>query len=60
MKAPLQPWQLLLLIPASWVNRRQQDAAEYLLTENRVLREKLGKNQFLPSDDQWRRLAVKG
>ena len=60
MKALFQPWQLLLLILAGWINRRQQDTIEYLLTENRVLREKLGKNRILLSDDQRRRLAVKG
>ncbi|MBM4165196.1 MAG: hypothetical protein FJ222_12265, partial [Lentisphaerae bacterium] len=51
---------MLLLILAGWINRRQQDAVEYLLTENRVLREKLGKKRILISDDQRRRLAVKG
>lgn len=60
MKALLQPWQLLLLILAGWINRRQQDAIEYLLTENRVLREKLGKKRILLTDNQRRRLAVKG
>ncbi len=60
MKAQFQPWQLLLLILAGWINRRQQDVIEYLLTENRVLREKLGKNRILLSADQRRRLAVKG
>jgi len=60
MKAQFQPWQLLLLILAGWINRRQQEAIEYLLTENRVLREKLGKNRILLDDDQRRRLAVKG
>ena len=60
MKAQLQPWQFLLLILAGWINRRQQEAVEYLLTENRILREKLGKNRILLSDDQRRRLAVKG
>jgi hypothetical protein len=35
MKSLLQPWQLLLVILAGWINRRQQDAIEYLLTENR-------------------------
>lgn len=45
MKALLQPWQLLLLILAGWINRWQQDAVEYLLTENRVLGEKLGKKR---------------
>ena len=60
MKTQFQPWQFLLLILAGWINRRQQDAVEYLLTENRVLREKLGKNRILLNDDQRRRLAVKG
>ena len=41
MKAQFQPWQLLLLILAGWINRRQQEAVEYLLAENRILREKL-------------------
>ena len=40
--------------------RHGQDAVEYLLTENRVLREKLGKSRILLNDDQRRRLAVKG
>ncbi len=43
VKALLQPWQLLLLVLAGWVNRRQQDVIEYLLVENRLLRQKLGK-----------------
>ena len=59
-EAPFHPWQLLLLILAGWINRRQQDAVEYLLTENRILREKLGKKRILLDDDQRRRLAVKG
>ena len=60
MKAPFQPWHLLVLILAGWINRRQQDAIDYLLTENRILREKLGKKRILLTDDQRRRLAVKG
>ena len=60
MKPQLHPWQLSLVIPAGWVNRQQQDAIAYLQTENRVLREKLGKKRIQLSDDQCRRLAVKG
>jgi hypothetical protein len=60
MKYQLQPWHLLLLILAGWINRKQQDAVEYLLAENRILREKIGKKRVLLSDDQRRRLAVKG
>ena len=60
MKSVLQPWHLLLFIIAGWVNQRQQDVVEYLRTENQVLKEKLGKKRVLLSDDQRRRLAVKG
>ena len=60
MNFVLRPWQLLLLILAGWINRDQQDAIEYLLTEKQVLREKLGKGRILLNDDQRRRLAVKG
>ena len=56
----LQPWQLLLLILASWINEEQQRVIEYLRTENAVLKEKFGKKRILLSDDQRRRLAVKG
>ncbi|MDA2927553.1 integrase core domain-containing protein [Acidobacteria bacterium AH-259-G07] len=56
----LHPWQLLIFIMAGWINRHQQDAIEYLRTENQVLKEKLGKRRILLNDDQRRRLAVKG
>jgi hypothetical protein len=40
MKTVLQPWQLLLLVLAGRINRQQQDVIEYLMKENRMLREK--------------------
>jgi putative transposase len=60
VKVFLQPWQLLLLVLAGWVNRRQQDVIEYLLVENRVLRQKLGKRRILLNDEHQRQLAIKG
>jgi hypothetical protein len=60
MSFVLQPWQLLLLTLAGWINCRQQLKIEYLITENQVLKEKLGKKRILLNDDQRRRLAVKG
>ena len=60
MELILQPWQLLLVILAGWVNRQQQEVIEYLRTENQVLQEKLGRKRILLTDDQRRRLAVKG
>ena len=59
MSFVLQPWPLLLLALAGWINRRQQQKIDYLITENQVLKEKLGKKRILLSDDQRRRLAVK-
>ena len=52
--------QLLVLIVSGWVNRRQQLAIEYLLEENRVLREQLGNRRLRLTDAQRRRLAVRG
>jgi hypothetical protein len=34
VKEWLQPWQLLLLVLAGWVNRQQQDVIEYLRERN--------------------------
>lgn len=59
-RAHLQPWQLLVVIVAGWINRQQQEAIEYLRTENEILREAHGKKRILLNDDQRRRLAVKG
>ncbi|MFK7987391.1 MAG: helix-turn-helix domain-containing protein, partial [Sandaracinaceae bacterium] len=50
----------LVLTVAGWMNRRQADAIEYLLEENRVLREHLGKKRLRFTDAQRRRLAEKG
>ncbi len=38
MSLIFQPWQLLFVILAGWVNEQQQQAIEYLRTENQVLR----------------------
>ena len=56
----LQPWQLYIVILSGWINHQQQEAINYLRAENQVLKEKLGKKRVLLSDDQRRRLAVKG
>ena len=60
MNFVLSPRQLLLAILAGWVNRQQQQAIEYLRTENIVLRELLGKKRILLTDAQRRRLAARG
>ena len=54
------PLQFLLLLFASWVNRRQLAIIDYVKEENRVLREQLGGRRLRFTDDQRRRLAAKG
>lgn len=56
----LQPWQLYFVILVGWVQRQQQEVIHYLIAENRVLKERIGKKRILLNDDQRRRLAVKG
>ncbi len=51
---------VLAVMLAGWLNERQQRAIEYLREENRVLREQLGGRRLLLSDDQRRRLAIRG
>ncbi|MCA9124481.1 MAG: transposase [Planctomycetaceae bacterium] len=60
MQFVLQPWELMLVILAGWINRQQQESNDYLRTENQVLKELVGKRRILLNDDQRRRLAVKG
>ena len=60
MNLVLQPWHLMVMLLAGWINRQQQEFIEYLLAENAVLTEKLGKKRILLNDGQRRRLAVKG
>ena len=49
--------KLLVAILAGWISRQQQQAIDYLMAENKVLKEKLGKKRILLNDDQRRRLA---
>jgi adenylate cyclase class IV len=56
----LQPWHLLLTILSGLINQQQQGVIEYLRAENQVLKEAHGKRRIRRSDDQRRRLAVKG
>jgi hypothetical protein len=44
--------------PGRLDQRHQQAVIEYPVTENRVLKEKLGERRILLNDDQRRRLAV--
>jgi len=59
MRLALDPFRLLLISLAGFLNQQQQDVIEYLHEENRVLREQLGGRQLRFKDDQRRRLAVR-
>ena len=54
------PLAFVLLLFSGWVNRNQQVVIDYLLEENRVLRAVNGSRRLRLTDDQRRRLAVKG
>jgi hypothetical protein len=60
MTADSLPLRLLLATLAGWVNRHQQHVIDYLMEENRALREQLGGRRVQLTDDQRRRLAAKG
>jgi len=54
------PLRALLLTVVGWVSREQQRTIEYLVQENRVLKEQLGGRRLRLTNDQRRRLAEKG
>jgi transposase InsO family protein len=54
------PLAFVVLLFAGWVNRQQQAVIDFLLEENRVLRAAHGSRRVRLTDDQRRRLAVKG
>ena len=52
--------QFLVFTMAGWLNRQQQDLIDYLREENRILREQLGGRPLCLTDEQRRRLVVRG
>jgi len=59
MRTGLNPFSFLIVSLAGWMNQRQQYVIEYLIEENRVLREQLGSRRHRFTDSQRRRLASK-
>src|SRR5215467_5135159 len=59
MRLAINPFPLLLISLAGWLNQRQQDVIDYLQEENRVLREQLGGKRLRFNDDQRLRFAVR-
>ncbi len=60
MTASIPTLQMVLLSFSGWVSRHQQDVIEYLIEENRVLKEQTKGRALRLNDDQRRRLAAKG
>src|SRR5262252_8081176 len=59
MHAGLDPFTFLIVSIAGWMNQPQQQVIEYLMEENRVLREQIGNRRMRFTDNQRCRLAVK-
>ena len=52
--------RFLLLALVGWLDRKQQEALAYLIEENRILRGQLRGRRLRLTDDERRRLAVRG
>ena len=55
----LTPFSFVIACIAGWLNQHQQRAIDYLVEENRVLREQLGNRRIRFTDDRRRRLAAR-
>src|SRR5262249_16074170 len=56
-KRVLDPFNFLIISIAGWMNQRQQQVIEYLVEENRVLREQIGNRRMRFTDNRRCRLA---
>src|SRR5690242_13674929 len=59
MSAVLDPFSFLVISISGWMNQRQHQVIEYLIEENRVLREQIGNRRMRFNDNQRCRLAAK-
>jgi len=46
MRAGLDPFSFLVVSMAGWLNQKQQQVIDYLVEENRVLREQIGSRRL--------------
>ncbi len=56
----LQPFHVMRVVLSEYVRREQEKQIEYLREESQILREEIGGNRILLTDDQRRRVAAKG
>jgi hypothetical protein len=54
-----RPISFIVISIAGWMNQHQQHVIDYLIEENRVLREQIDDRRMRFNDDQRRRLAVR-
>jgi putative transposase len=59
MRGSFDPFSFIVISIAGWMNQHQQHVIDYLIEENRVLREQIGDRRMRFNDDQRRRLAVR-
>ena len=59
MTNAIQPFYFLIMALAGWLNRQQQVVIDYLIEENRVLKEQLEGQRLRFTDEQRIRLAMK-
>src|SRR5438132_9860470 len=59
MRASLDPFSFLVISIAGWMNQHQHHVIEYLIEENRVLREQIGNRRMRFTDNQRCRLAAR-
>ena len=57
MTNAIQPFYFLIMALAGWLNRQQQVVIDYLIEENRVLKEQLEGQRLRFTDEQRIRLA---
>jgi hypothetical protein len=60
MNLLLHPWYLLLVLLSEWVRQQQEKVIEFQRAQIEILMKDLGPQRIRLSDDQRRRLAVKG
>ena len=60
MSGAVGPLNFVLIALAGWMNQRQQLVVYFLLAENRILKQQLGRKRLRLTDEQRRLLAVKG
>src|SRR5947209_14366425 len=59
MDSGLNPFSFLVVSIAGWMNQHRQHVVEYLVEENRVLREQIGNRRMRFTDSQRCRLALR-